>query len=153
MQLWMCGIVNYSKIHSSNDFFLNKVPKRKLPTQTLAHFIWRDFKNPEMEVAVHVYISTETGLMKEIKQPCSLIIATISVAHVKVLSSHSRGFNVVCQIPANCPLKWENTPEMMRWVDEWITGKPVWYQSVKKMRWNHPELQMFPTKANLNCGC
>lgn len=85
--------------------FFFKSPKGKPPTSTLDHLIWCDLKKPEMEVAFHMNISTETGLMKEIKQPCSLIIATISVAHVKVLSSHSRGFNVVCQIPANCPLK------------------------------------------------
>lgn len=75
------------------------------PHQTVYSPVSPHQKNPEMDIAVHMYISTETGLMKEIKQPCSLIITTISVAHVKVLSSHSRGFNVVSQIPANCPLK------------------------------------------------
>lgn len=86
-------------------FFFLSPQKENRPHGRLDHLIWCDFKKPEMEVAFHMNISTETGLMKEIKQPCSLIIATISVAHVKVLSSHSRGFNVVCQILANCPLK------------------------------------------------
>lgn len=44
-------------------------------------------------------------LTKVIVRPCLLIIATMSVAHVKLLPSHSRGFNVVRQIPANHPLK------------------------------------------------